>query len=159
MGMTRFYFDKLIAEQKSVFPDIVEDLAANSRLVHCPAFENGIVKIQNGDEAKLTQDEKKAVSIFLLTNETSDDDEEIRSNEEDERHSFINEGRREAQERAAKKLKTSKYRSTLHVSPTSCICEQTNSQAKFIMNNIRKHIDPLKFNANMWDVNTIHEII
>ena len=77
--------------------------------MHCPAFENGIVKIQNGDEAKLTQDEKKAASIFLLTNETSDNEEEVGSNdEEDEHHSFITEGRREAQECAAKKLKTSK---------------------------------------------------
>ena len=106
------------------------------------------------------------MSIFLLSNETSDDEEEVGSNdEEDEHYSFIAEGRREAQERAAKKIKTSKYRSTLHVSLTSCICEQTNSQAKFIMNDMRKNMDPtslellllLKLNVNM--INTIHEIL
>ena len=51
------------------------------------------------------------MSIFLSTNETSDTEEEVGSNDEDdERPSFISEGRREAQERASKKLKTSKYR-------------------------------------------------
>ena len=109
------------------------------------------------------------MSIFLLSNETSDDEKEVGNDyEDDELPSFINEGRRrEAQERAFKKMKSSKYRSTLHVSPTSCICEQTNSQAKFIMTDLRKHMDQsslellllLKLNANMWDVNTIHEIL
>ena len=64
-------------------------------------------------------------------------------------------------------MKSSKYISTLHVSSTSRICEQTNSQAKFIMTDLRKHMDQsslellllLKLNANMWDVNTIHEIL
>ena len=77
MSMTRFYFDKLLTQHKRVFPDIVDDLGLNSRLIHCPAFENGVVKIQNGDEHKLTPEEKKAVSIFLLSNETSDDEEEV----------------------------------------------------------------------------------
>jgi len=105
MSMTRFYFDKLLLTQhKRVFPDIVDDLGLNSRLIHCPAFENGVVKIQNGDEHKLTPEKKKAVSIFLLSNETSDDEEEVGNDyEDDELPSFINEGRREAQERALKK--------------------------------------------------------
>ena len=59
------------------------------------------------------------------------------------------------------------YRSILHVSPTSCTCEQTNYQGKIIMNDLRKQKDPsslellllLKFNANIWDVYTIHEIL
>ena len=45
MSMTRFYFDKLLTQHKRVFPDIVDDLGLNSRLIHCPAFENGVVKI------------------------------------------------------------------------------------------------------------------
>jgi hypothetical protein len=62
--------------------------------VHCPAFENDVIKIQNGDELKLTQCEKKTVSIFLLTNKTSDNEEEVGSNDEDDgHHSFIIEGR------------------------------------------------------------------
>ena len=44
MSMTRFYFDKLLTQQKTVFPDIVDYLGLNFRLIHCPAFENGVVK-------------------------------------------------------------------------------------------------------------------
>ena len=43
------------------------------------------------------------MSIFLLSNETSDDEEEVGNDyEDDELPSFINEGRREAQEHALK---------------------------------------------------------
>jgi len=57
MTMTRFYFDNLITHYKTFFPGIVEGLAANSGIVHYPVFENGVFKIQNGDELKLMQDD------------------------------------------------------------------------------------------------------
>ena len=77
-----------------------------------------------------------------MSNETSDDEKEVGNDyEDDELPSFINEGRRKAQERALKKMKSSKYRPTLHASPFSCICEQTNSQAKIITTDMRKHMD------------------
>ena len=76
-----------------------------------------------------------------MSNETSDDSEEAADEDEhEELHSFINEGRREAHERAAKNIKMSKYRSTILVSPTFFICEQANSQAKFTTNNLKKHV-------------------
>ena len=65
-------------------------MAAISRLVHRLAFESGLVEIQNGKGGTLTQDEKKLCLIFLLTNETSDNEEDVGSNDEDdENYSFI----------------------------------------------------------------------
>ena len=45
MAMTRFCFDKLMTQHKTIFPDIADHLAINSKLVHCPAFENGVAKV------------------------------------------------------------------------------------------------------------------
>ena len=56
-----------------------------------------------GMNINLHQKEKSSV-IFLLSNETSDDEESVgNDNEYDELPALINEGRREAQERALKK--------------------------------------------------------
>ena len=65
MAMLRFYFDKLVPQHKKYFLDIVEHLETNSRIVHSPAFENGVVKIQNGDESKLTPEGKKLYPYFF----------------------------------------------------------------------------------------------
>ena len=41
-----------------------------------PNFEEGIVKIQNGNEDSLTRDEKSAVKIFLIQANKKDENEE-----------------------------------------------------------------------------------
>jgi len=51
------------------------------------------------------------------------------------------------------------------VSPTSCICEQSNSQAKQIMTDCRRQMDPsslnmimvLKLNKDLWDARTVQK--
>jgi hypothetical protein len=119
------------------------------------------VKLQNDDEGKLTAGEKEALKCFLLSTENGD------ASEDDEDLSFIDIIFRQADEQEAKKKKSTKYRSTLHVSPTSCICEQTNSQAKHIMRDTRKSMDPsslesilvLKFNHDLWNIKTVNAII
>ena len=58
----RFLFNVLIRK----YPLLQHDLKANSVHVHCPHFENGIVKIQNGEESKLLRAEADAVKIFLI---------------------------------------------------------------------------------------------
>jgi len=62
MSGTRTLFDALIKK----YPLLKDDIKTNSRHVHNPDFENGIVKIiQMNQEAKLTDDEKEAVQVFL----------------------------------------------------------------------------------------------
>ena len=65
-------------------------------------------------------------------------------------------------------LYRSLYRSTLHVSSTSNICERLFSNAKLIMSHLRSHMDPdslamllfLKANKRFWvDKSVIDDII
>ena len=46
------------------YPLLKDDIKTNSRHIHNPDFENGIVKIQMNQEARLTDDEKEAVQVF-----------------------------------------------------------------------------------------------
>ena len=54
-----------------------DDIKTNSRHVHNPDFENGIVKIQMHQEARLTDDEKEAVQVFLIKEIDRDVEERI----------------------------------------------------------------------------------
>jgi hypothetical protein len=49
-----------MTQHKKDFLDIAENFKTNSRVVHIAVFENGVVKIQNGDESKLTLKGKKS---------------------------------------------------------------------------------------------------
>ena len=154
LSQVRFLFDVLIRK----YPPLEHDLKANSVHVHCPHFENGIVKIQNGEESKLLRAEADAVKIFLIEEDETEDASEL---------SFVDSILFEAEKQAKKKSKISKYRSTLHVSATSCVCEQTNSQAKHIMRETRRHMDPtslekllvLKLNSDLWDKRLVNTVI
>ena len=57
MSGTRTLFDALIKK----YPLLKDDIKTDSRHVHNPDFQNGIVKIQMNQEARLTDDEKEAV--------------------------------------------------------------------------------------------------
>ena len=69
---------------------------------------------------------------------------------------------KEDEERARKKQKLyiSRYKNTLHVSPTSNICERAFSRAKLIMTAQRRCMDPstldgllfLRYNKDLWAV-------
>ena len=155
LSQVRFLFDVLIRK----YPLLQHDLKANSVHVHCPHFENGIVKIQNGEESKLLRAEADAVKIFLI--------EEDEAETGDSELSFVDSILLEAEQQAKKKSKSSKYRSTLHVSATSCACEQTNSQAKHIMRETRRQMDPsslekllvLKLNPDLWNKRLVNSVI
>ena len=103
--------------------------------------------------------EADAVKIFLI--------EEDEAKTGDSELSFVDSILLEAEQQAKKKSKSSKYRSTLHVSATSCACEQTNSQAKHIMRETRRQIDPsslekllvLKLNPDLWDKRLVNSVI
>ncbi len=45
---------------------VMTQLKTDSDVVHCPDFENGIVKIEAGDELQLTTQEKNAVKRYLV---------------------------------------------------------------------------------------------
>ena len=155
MSGTRTLFDALIKK----YPLLKDDIKTNSRHVHNPDFENGIVKIQMNQEARLTDDEEEAVQVFLI--------EDIDRDVEERELSFVESVLLEAEAQQKKRAKVSKYRSTAHVTPVSSICEQTNSISKHIMSDCRKQMDPsslemlmiLKLNPDLWDKKTVNAVI
>merc|ERR1712046_274043 len=72
----RRLFDKLLTDFGDDYP--LSELKKDSYLINNKAFENGIIKVQSGEESLLNRSEKEAASIFLLPNagaDIGDDDE------------------------------------------------------------------------------------
>ena len=92
-----------------------DDIKTNTRHVHNPDFENGIVKIQ------MNHDEKEAVQVFLI--------EDIDRDVEERELFFVESVLLEAEAQQKKRAKVSKYRST----PTLPQCFQ------FVDRQIRYH--------------------
>ena len=78
--------------------------------------------------------EKEAVEVFLI--------EEVEREETADELSFVQSVLMEAEEQQKKRSRVSKYHSMAHVTPVSCICEQTNSISKHIISDARKQMDP-----------------
>ena len=123
MSGTRTLFDALIKK----YPLLKDDIKTNSRHVHNPDFENGIVKIQMNQGARLTDDEKEAVQVFLI--------EDIDRDVEERELSFVESVLLEAEAQRKKRAKVSKYHSTAHITPVSSICRLTETDASFIIRN------------------------
>ncbi len=62
MSNVHILFDELISE----YPYVASNLGKNSDMVHNKNFENGIVKIQDGEENKLNANERESVKTILL---------------------------------------------------------------------------------------------
>jgi len=135
INIVRCLFDKLIKQ----FPQVSLQLAKDSRLVHCPHFENGVAKTQSTQENTFNAAEKAAVEIFKID---ADDISEVSERRESTVDDIVAQTLAETQGQVAKRMRASKYCSSAHVSPTSCICEQSNSQAKQIMTDTRRQMDP-----------------
>jgi hypothetical protein len=121
MSKVRFYFHKLISE----FPVLRRYLRKDSNLVHSPDFDNAVVKIQLAfDQGKstvpLSPAERAAVSLYAF--DKTHIDSAARSDEDEDKPSFIEEGNAEYE---SKRTKTQfSYKSLLHTSPTSNIVER-----------------------------------
>ena len=74
------------------------------------------------------------MEVFLI--------EEVEREEPVDELSFVQSVLMEAEEQQKKRSRVSKSRSAVHVTPISCICEQTNSISKHIISDARKQMDP-----------------
>ena len=145
----------------------IDHLKTNHEIVNNPDFENGIIKIQNGQENALTREEKSAVRIFLKP--VAPIVPEIQAEAPDQNGAgFAADLLRRAHEDKRRRLATSKYQDVTHVSPTTVINERLFSNCRVIMNHLRKNMDPdslellvfLKINSEYWrDAKIIDEII
>ena len=156
---------KSLYEVKALFRKLVEDygeefalaeIKPDADIVLNKHFENGISKIQACNEEALSQQEKAAVKIFLRP--TTRGEASVEENEDETGLSYAEQALRAAQSQKRRRAYKSKYRPTGHVSPTSNIVERTNSHAKLIMCDRRKHMSPdtlnmiliLKANKVLW---------
>ena len=164
MSRVRFFFDRLISE----YPVLRQHLGKDSSLVHCPDFDNAIVKIQLAcDQGKhtvqLSTSERSAVAIFALNLGDSANDRHSDIREEDE--SFIEAGKLEYDGKRAKKQPA--FKSSLHVAPTSNVVERLFSRCGIIMRPHRRLMDPstletlimLRFNRDLWDEKDVDTVM
>jgi hypothetical protein len=160
LAFVRKSFDRVIQK----FPDMSHHLAADADIVHCPDFENAIVKLQSFEEHRLTNREKAALKNFKTY-----DDEAV----EDEPHQeggdlpWTAEVAKELDEELHKRQRKTLYRPVNHISPTTAVVERLFSRAGLIMTPSRRSMDPstletllmLITNKDMWNVHTVDEAI
>lgn len=159
MVHVRALFDKLIMQH----PESAEKLSPTAEIIHSPAFETAVCKVQSLDERSLNVNEKKAVRRFLI-----EDDDTVENSDEDEPNEdsvtdWAQDAIDDTEARKRQRMFLSKYRSMKHVSPTSNVCERIFSRAKLIMRPHRKHMSPfhlemlifLRCNKVLWDETTV----
>ncbi|RAW27359.1 hypothetical protein PC110_g16242 [Phytophthora cactorum] len=148
------------------FPSLKVKLSAPASIVHSPTFEATVVKVINGEVARLTTSERRAVKRFEVSAATTNAgskrkqrDEEEKTLEEDFASSVLR----------AKKVGGAKPASSAYVKlleklpPTSNRCERLFSQAKLVLTPQRASMLPVNFemliflraNRGYWDVTTV----
>ena len=148
-----------------MFPTSDKHLGQKAGVVYCPDFETGVIKALKG-HGKLSPAEKAALQVFeiratsvsaaaaaaTVADEASPGDE-----------TNVERWVRMAQEIAQSKVM---YRSMMKLCPTSVICERVFSDAKHIMTDDTRYMDPstieifliLKYNEDFWGACTIDMI-
>ena len=102
MLVCRIAFDQLLER----VPELASHISKDAAVIHNRHFENGIVKIQKGQEKILSREEKEAVSCFLINRNEAGSDTEEDDLEENEVVSLIDQLKR-----AAKDVRNTKNKS------------------------------------------------
>ena len=160
----RKMFDKLL-DDFGQYP--LSQLKANSVLVNNPPFENGVIKIQSGNEDRMSRAEKDAVSRYLKPAVAAAGNAEKEGEPPAQHKAYADRVLSMAQQDKRQRIDTSKYRTTIHVLPQSNLCERLFSHAKIIMSDRRKHMKPqtlndvllLKANRQLWGPGLIQAIL
>ena len=145
-----------------------ECLSENAAIIHTPTFEKAVVKVQSGNEAALSKNERIALSSFrkdaTISNNFNEDSKsnDVELNEFEATFNEMNE---------LKKRKidnyVSQYISLDYIEATSNAAERLFSRAKLYSSDRRKKITPYHFelllmlwyNRGLWDVTTIEAAI
>jgi len=160
----RTSFDSLIDR----YPCMERHLAKNASIVHSPDFENAIAKMQgNLPFSRLSLNEKKAIEFYVesaVEEKESDSDEGVPP-------AFASivamaSAQAEAEQRVKRSRINGQIRPMRHLSPTSNIVERLFSNAKLIMTDQRRKMDPstletilmLKLNKDLWDARDIERL-
>jgi hypothetical protein len=152
----------------SNFPSVQGRLAVNGSLVFNEPFETGIVKVINGKESELSNEESEQMEQFLRDDTDVEEITEAEAQlDEDYARSLLKENERK------KSITSSKYVNLKWIPPTSNICERLFSSARQVISYLpqvltdyRKSMSPytfecimfLKMNRKYWDVDVVNDV-
>jgi hypothetical protein len=160
LAWTRELFDDLILD----YPELKDKLGVKAKIVHCPVFENAVVKVLREHEDSLSSGEKKALIDFKRSNAPNQEEVADFDNSIPKKSAF--ELRREERDKRPK-LASSDYKDLSWLPATSNIVERLFSRAKIILTDKRGKLEPrtveallfLKKNRKHWNETAIFEII
>lgn len=149
----RALFDAVIQK----YPDTTSRLASSAKIVHCPNFESGIVKIQRKNCSALSREEKLSTKS-LLVSENAD----VVS--EDASLSFAQ--RALKRQRLMEEEHGDIYADTRFLLPSSNICERLFSLAGITSSERRKRLNPanlesqlfLHSNRDLWNIADLNQL-
>ena len=123
-------------------------------------FESAVIKIQEGREDELSEQEERKVVKFLLPTSVDVDEIPRRDGATLSVAELVDFNMRRKRSKG-----NSKYRCLDHVIPTSNCCERLFSQCKLVYNDHRRRMLPvnleivmyLKANKHLWDATTVEQ--
>jgi hypothetical protein len=156
----RLLFDALIDE----FPLLADSLSSEADIVHRPALETALVKIQSScDSNDLETDELVAMQPFKrpLVNATEIVAGQAVANPSNFAEEIIGRAKR------SKLAAAGEYIDLSFIPTTSCKVERLFSRAKLNLSDLRKSMLPsnlemlmyLHMNKNLWDIQTVASIL
>ncbi len=135
----------------------------SASIIQNPAFETAVAKMQDAEEKhispSLSSDERENVHRFVRG---IDEPSPTTAATNDTNELDVIEVVRQKRKRT---MEPSNYRTVRHIVPTSNLVERLLSQAKYIMNDHRKHMSSesldaalfLKYNKSYWDIETVNK--
>jgi hypothetical protein len=137
------------------FPSFEDHCSSGATIVTHKEFENGLVKLQKGEETTLSQLEKQAMRVFLS-------EEAGQADIEEEVDSFA-----ESILLANKRRRVSLYTDTKWVPSTTAGVERLFSLAKQVRTDQRSAMLPktleilmyLRLNQSLWNISTVSKIV
>jgi hypothetical protein len=142
----------------SLMPNELEYLAADATILHTPKFQSAVVKIQNEDNASLTQEEENLVLDFKIHHVDLTEEAAVTTSVD-----FATELLQ-----ARKKPKViSNYTNLDWIPPTSNVVERLFSLARLTFTDYRQATLPenlettlfLKINVKFWNIETVAQIM
>lgn len=172
-ALARQYFDDLYDAHSTDDRELIH-LSENAAIINNRHFENGVVKLQSGNESSLSPAEKSALKMFLKHVPAGQGGGRAvpapapAQAQALSQLTFAQRSHHTFEEERASREAASKYESTEHCGADNNICERLFSAAKLIFSSLRKRMDPdtldmllfLKANRFLWmDKCVIDDII
>lgn len=153
----RYLHDNLM----STYPTLSKYLSIDSHIVHSPAFEMALVKIQEGQLNELTNVEKDSVSNLKLLASSSNITSDFSVNSENYAYNVLSKRKLE------RNSYVPSYLDTRFIVPTSNAVERLFSTVGYTFDDLRQKLLPhnlemqifLKSNSHLWNEIIVSEIV